>query len=277
MRTLLFPTDFSENAMNAMHYALAFAAKTDAEIIILHVSEIPYDFASRADIALDEMRKYAKKEMKKLKKMLEEEEAYAKIKTSSILKSGSIIPVILESIIDTQADMVVMGTKGSSGLNRMLFGSSTAEIIRHADIPVLVVPEEAVFHNFEKIIYAIDYREDDIRILEEMKKLADVFGISIQTIHVAEKASLQEEIMHRGFKELLREKFTGISFQHDLLVHKSFFEAMENYLSQYPNALLAMTHYKKPFLTSLLTTSISREMTYQTKMPLLIFNLAPSH
>lgn len=276
MKTLLFPTDFSENAMNAMHYALAFAAKTNAEIVLLHVSEIPYDFASRADIALDEMRKYAKKEMKKLLNKLQEDEAYAQVEARSILKSGSVIPVILESILDTNADMVIMGTKGASGLNRMLFGSSTAEIIRHADVPVLVVPENAEFHDFEKIIYAIDYREDDIRIMEEMKRMADIFGISIQTIHVAEKASLQEEIMHRGFKELLRERLPGIAFQHDLLINKSFFEAMEQYLSQHTNALLAMTHYKKPFLTSLLSTSISREMTYHTKMPLLIFNLAQS-
>lgn len=273
MKTILFPTDFSENAGNAMKYALEIALKLNAALVLLHVSPIPYDFASRVAETMEGMEEYSKNKLKEITDSIKKDSRYKDVQCRGIHKTGSVIDTILHTAEETNADLILMGTKGASGINRLLFGTNTAEVIRQSKIPVLAVPEKAEFKQFDKIVYAVDYREDDLRILNEIAKVATQLNVGISTIHVAAENTLHEQIMHRGLIDLLNEKFPDKFSSHQLLIEKSFFKGIEDYLSANAGALLALAHYKKPFIDSLLNKSITREMAYQIKSPLLIFNL----
>lgn len=272
MKKILFPTDFSKNAENALRYALEFALKMDAKVFILNVNPLPYDFVIRVEEAIDSLEKYSDKKLRKLVDEIKDERKYKNLTIESKTSAGSIVLAILETAERLNVDLIVMGTKGASGLDRFFFGSNTAEIIRRANVPVLVVPKDAAYQKFGKMIYAIDYREDDLYFLQELSKLAEILDTNIETIHVAPKNSLQEQILHKGLVQLVDEKVSKIFTEHHLVINASVTKGIEEYLNNNPNCLLAMAHYKRTFLQSLLNNSFTEEMAYRTKTPLFIFN-----
>ncbi|CAN5215497.1 hypothetical protein BH23BAC1_BH23BAC1_13590 [soil metagenome] len=164
-----------------------------------------------------------------------------------------------------------MGTKGASGMNKMLFGSNTTEVIRSSKLPVLIVPENAVYKNFEKIIYAIDYKEDNLKMIREMLNILSLFKVQIQSLYIATKNSMEEEIQHRGFRKLMKDVFPKAFDSHLLIYNSSVFEGMENFLNEDTNSLLAI-NYEKTFLNSLLVNSLTKEMSYQKQNPFQILN-----
>lgn len=272
MKTILFPTDFSENADNAMHYALEFALKLNAQFVLLNVCLLPYGVAARIEDAVQSVEAFYDENLQKLVRKIKQDERYKDLTIKGKTVTGGIVNSILEAAEKYKADLIVMGTKGTSGIAKMFFGSNTAEVLREATTPVLVVPGAAAYKKFDKLIFAIDYREDDLDVLLELKALSDLFDINIETVHIAPKDSLQEQILHRGMVQLIDDKVPALFTDHHLLFHKSFFKEMESFLNSHPNALLAMAHYKKPFLDALVGKSITEDMAYHAKMPLLIFN-----
>lgn len=272
MKTILFPTDFSKNAENALHYALEFALKLEAKLVILNVVTLPYDLNLRVEEAVQSVEGFYDEKLKALIADIRSNSRYTPLSIQGKTIGGSIVHTILETALQIKADLIVMGTTGASGLSKLLFGTNTAEVIRQSEVPVLVIPQEAAYSDFKTIAFAIDYKEDDLRLLEKAGKLASLLQTNLETIHVAPKYSLQEQIMHNGLIQLINDQSSYIFNEHRLLINKSFQEGMEAYLNENPQVLLVMAHYKRRFMESLLTRSVSQEMAYHSKTPLLIFN-----
>ncbi len=273
MKKILLPTDFSANADNAIHYAVGLCSRIEADLFLLHVNQTPYDFAARKDETIQNMTQDAKKKLKEMIATLEEKESFENVKYQGFLREGNVVHSIMEVAEETGADLIVMGTKGASGLKKAFFGSNTAELIRRTDVPVLAVPEQAAYHQTDKVVYAVDYREDDLDVLKEVVWLATQIGLNLHTIHVAPHNSLYEQILHRGLVELVNQKMPFLFTSHQLKFAASFSKGIEEFLNENPGTLLVMAHYRRPFIDSLLTRSITIEMAYQPKSPILIFNL----
>ncbi len=270
--TILFPTDFSKNAENALHYALEFALKLDAKLVILNVVTLPYDLNLRVEEAIQSVEGFYDEKLRALIVDIQNDSRYTSLSIQGITTGGSIVHTILSKSVMLAADLIVMGTTGASGLGKLLFGTNTAEVIRQSEVPVLVIPQEAAYSNFKTIAFAIDYKEDDLKLLERAGKLASLLQTNLETIHVAPKYNLQEQIMHNGLMQLTKDQSSYIFSEHRLIINKSFQAGMEAYLNENPQVLLAMAHYKRRFMASLLTKSVSQEMAYHSKTPLLIFN-----
>lgn len=270
MKTILFPTDFSSNAEIALQFALDFALKSQSDLVLLNVIPIPYDFATKIDEAITSLDDFSKKSLKNKIKDIEQNSKYARLKVKGVTMVGGLISSILEYCQENPVELIIMGTKGATGLKKIIFGTNTTEIIRRSSQPVLVVPEDAAFERLDKIIYAIDYEEDGLEEIHEMLEVVKPLDLEIQTVHVSTSKSLKEEILHQGLRNLLETRFPESFKKHDLIFNKSVFGGMEGYLDQNSTGLLVMTHHKKPFLSSLLSKNKTTEMTYQTHMPLLI-------
>src|SRR5690606_27799719 len=120
-----------------------------------------------------------------------------------------------------KAALIVTGTKGSNGLGQYFFGSNTAEIVKRAPLPVLVVPHEAAYKDFNKMIYTVDYKNDNLSFLHEVENFAEQLGLKIETLHIAAKNSLYEQIMHQGLVQLMSNNFSNIFGDHHLVINNS--------------------------------------------------------
>jgi nucleotide-binding universal stress UspA family protein len=193
---------------------------------------------------------------------------YKKLNIETSIQTGRSVYAILEEIKNRNIDLVVMGATGRTGLEKIIFGSTTAAILQKSKAPVLTVPNEASFNNFSHIIFATDYKDGDLKALQFLVKLAELFNSKLLVYHSLLKSNLKSEIMFRGFKELVTEKisYKNIVFEEDKSTH--FLEAVINKVEQQRTSLLAMVHYEKSFPP--LPKEQSKEMSYYSEIPLLV-------
>ncbi|MFM7645976.1 MAG: universal stress protein [Sphingomonadales bacterium] len=146
MRTIVVPTDFSAIATNALHYVIEMANTVKANLMLLHIYQVPvsYTDAPIVMVSVDELRHAAEKRMEQLKeltrKVLHPDQ---KIYTETVL--GNVTDE-LETICEKiRPFAVVMGTKGASAFERVVFRSNTLSAIRHLHVPVICVPPGKTF------------------------------------------------------------------------------------------------------------------------------------
>lgn len=265
---ILYPTDFSDNAREALPYALELACQTGATVHIMHSIEEPYDFAPMAQ---DVKKGVDRKVEKLLHEMIDDitkEEKYASLDIKTHIQTGRTIYAVLEEAQNSEADLIVMGTKGRSGFAKIFLGSTTAEVIQLSDIPVLAIPEEASFSGIKEILFATDYQERDLEALRYLAELAKLWEAKITVFHAAMGNHLKNEILFRGFREMAKESIGYSPIDFERAPSKDFFETIKDKISMARPSAVAMVRYKDPF--SLFGKKHSKEMSYSVEKPLLV-------
>ncbi len=135
IRTILFPTDFSESARSALGLAFALARDCQARLIVLHVASPPA-FVSYGEFekALQESSPYRHE----LEEHLRDHQT-PDCRAEFVLKEGDPGSEIIHLAEELACDLIVMGTHGRSGLDRLLLGSVAGKVLRRAPCPVLTV------------------------------------------------------------------------------------------------------------------------------------------
>ncbi|MFZ6017854.1 MAG: universal stress protein [Nitrospirota bacterium] len=141
IKRILFPTDFSEGSAHALPYAVDMAKHYGARLYIIHVI---YDIAKTTGwyvphVSMDEvykdMEQAAKKELDKC--WFEEMRGFKDIERSVV--TGVPYEEIIKFVNENKIDLIVMGTHGRKGIDRILFGSTATQVVRNAPCPVLTV------------------------------------------------------------------------------------------------------------------------------------------
>lgn len=141
IKSILFPTDFSEGSAEALKYAVDIANKYGAKLFVIHVI---YDVAKASgwyvphtsmDQLYKDIEEGAKKELERFG--VEELEKMKNLERHVI--KGIPHEEIINFAKNNKIDMIVMGTHGRKGIDRLLFGSTAAQVVRFAPCPVLTV------------------------------------------------------------------------------------------------------------------------------------------
>lgn len=279
MKTILVPTDFSKNAINALYYAIAIAKREKARIILLHafhINFIPPDLpVEYLNEEIENAEEAAKKQMNDLYVKLQAE----KVKSELIIRQDMAIDLILEVAEVKKPDFIIMGTKGASGLKEIIIGSTTAAVIERAKCPVIAVPENSALSPINHITYATDYLESDIDSIKKLVRVAGLFKADITLLHVAdEKLSheIEEDYMNKFKSKLIKKiKYERIKFK--ITYGKHFIEVLENYVKEESPDLLAMSTHYRSIYDKLFGTSYTKKMAYHTNVPLLAFHNKQDH
>lgn len=263
---ILIPTDFSENAWEALRYASKLLAVTGGKLLLVSA----YDVPSVSRGSTSKLRKHIEGDMEANANRWRSEIAYLpEVPDFEIyMREEGTLDLILRAIEHFEADLVVMGTKGSSGLEEVVIGSVAAAVIEHAPIPVLAVPAGAEFNGFEKVTFACDLSEDSlesgIRLHEWMKP----FEGQLEVLHVcksdAEKAQmrlrkLQDDLNAAGFQDVAG----------DVRVNDDIREGIIEYLEEAKPVLLAMVTRKRSLLGKLFDSSLTKKVAMHLQLPLL--------
>ncbi len=155
MKKILVPCDFSEQATSAFRFALDMAQQSNREVHLLHVIELPVMHDSMLmptlsfeSTLLKELRDNAEDQFRKIKEKIASDAAVV-----SKVTFGYTSMMILEYIAEAEIDLVVMGTKGVSGLRELLIGSNAEKIVRGASCPVITVRKDCQFHSIKNIVF----------------------------------------------------------------------------------------------------------------------------
>jgi len=171
IKKILIPTDFSETANLALEHAVKMASILDAQIILLHVVST---FAFRVNLPELEVDESEGKKLSsvvgvKLSSIAEEIKINHGVKVTTMVTSGRIREEVVKLADELDADIVILGTHGVSGLREFFMGSNAFRIVSEAGCPVLsvqssekevgftsiVVPVDNSFHSREKLGMAV--------------------------------------------------------------------------------------------------------------------------
>lgn len=180
MNKILVPTDFSPNAKHALHVAATIAAKTKARLAMMHANiavtyyapALPetnfarmYDATDYYGIAADEFRL--------LKKDLVAEPAFSNLNIDTRVEEGHLYAAVRRVAEEDEADLVVMGTKGTHGVAEFFVGSNTEKVIRTAPCPVLAVPADSGTFELKTVVLATTLEKNQttaFRLLADWQK-----------------------------------------------------------------------------------------------------------
>ena len=141
-RTILVPTDGSDHAEAAAERAVDLAGELGAYNHALYVVDTS-GLMSAPDVSPAMLRDALEDAGEAALESIEEIAAAGNVDCTAVLREGVPHRTILEYADETGADLLVMGTHGRSGLDRLLLGSVTEKIVRTAPVPVLTIrPDE---------------------------------------------------------------------------------------------------------------------------------------
>jgi nucleotide-binding universal stress UspA family protein len=271
MVNILVPTDFSRLSKVAVQYAMRIAETLDGNITMLHV----IDF-QRTVTAMLKMKTGIREQLRPVQAELTaiSHEALSQSETFPIIRykisrGNTFSETILRESKRLHSGLIIMGTKGASGLKKTLLGSNTASVLASSHIPVLVVPERAEFQPFRNVVYATDMKhlEEELRMLIPYVEL---FGAVIHILHIAEDASkmqMTEERIDAAVKAIGYKNIVTL-----VTLDQEIDAAIENYIRVSRADLLAMFTHKPTFYERMMDKSVTRKLSFYTSIPLLAFN-----
>jgi len=277
MKTIIIPTDFSYNASKAVNLALRVNQETPCRFVFVNVlqPEIPVNLTGQQHSeAIDNFIVVKKDELQKYVEKLG-------VKSSpnrEILFVVHISPLISESLAEIakqyNADFIIMGTRGASGLKKVFFGSIASIAIQNSEIPVIAVPDSYQGAKIQEIALATDLVNAEAKITKIID-FAKLFDAKLQLVHVypnyPEMIKL-DTFPNKKFVEELRAKlnyenmelfFMHTSSEND--VHGGLKEFVRVYK---PDMMVMFTH-KRSFWNKIFDGSRTEEVVYTTQVPLL--------
>ncbi len=268
MKKILVPTDFSDDARNASHYAARLAEKTGARLILLHaymlptpVSEVPYVMVNAEEMQ-KENEEMAKAEAEKL-------ESTYKISVDYVVRLGFPSDEIEILSEDQQTDLVIMGLKGKGRLEKIV-GSTTTSTLKKIARPLLIIPEKTSYSDIRQITYATDYSYSfNSGIYKTLLELISLFNASINIVHVEKKTDEGKSQIISG-EQNLEPLFKNVPHQFQIVKDSDVKHGIESYLNDHPTDLLVMVTHEHNFWERIFGKSHTKDMVYHTHIPLLV-------
>jgi nucleotide-binding universal stress UspA family protein len=274
MKTILVPTDFSHPASNALDYATGLASKLSARLLLLNVFWVPvYESDKPDEVAAKEkdFRTYANSHLRKTEEKIHT--SYPQLEVESMVRNGFVGDEIAAMARVSRAEMIVMGTKGASGVEEALMGSNTTEVIQKALCPVLAVPSQARWHGIHRIVAAVGNHDNDLTTMVEVAQLAKLFKARVTLVHLTEEEKeLADEVHLRHLRREVGRRTSYPQLESTLLEGDHLPETLEKFIRETKADLLVMATRKRNFLKQLFGRSFTRKMACHTHVPLLAFH-----
>ncbi|MCB0474925.1 MAG: universal stress protein [Flavobacteriaceae bacterium] len=278
MKNILVPTDFSDNSWNAIEYALSFFKDTISNFYLLHVTALSNYVGGEPVLvpAIDTIEvtlvKEARTKLLNLVKKIKLNPLSANHNFITITSSDYFVDAIRKQIIEKKIDLVVMGTKGASGLKQVIIGSNTGDLITKVKCPVLVVPEKANFRAPKEIAFPTDFNLFyHTRILKNITEVSHMFDASIRILHVAKKDEVLTAFQQEN-KDYLHDFFMDEKHSFHKITNKKIDAGVQCFVESRDIDLIIMIAKNLNLFQQILFKPAVEEISYHTDIPFLVLH-----
>lgn len=276
MKKILVPTDFSVNLKTGIRFAIHWATQQKMELVFMHVLHIlkPTRWTDSF------FAKFAEKEEKIYRTKFEK--FIAGIYSNMNVKPGRHSFVIVQgisadiTILDycrkkKDIDYISISTRGA-GKFKKLFGTNTGNLITKSPVPVLAVPKIYKVADVKNILYAADFRNYSA----ELKKVVDFalpLKAAIEVLHFTwpDEITFDENTIEAAYNKQYKYGLK-IHFEKNDVSH-SLIQNLQNQIRiRKPSVVIMFTNQQRTFFQKLFLSSKAEELSFQAKVPLLVFN-----
>jgi nucleotide-binding universal stress UspA family protein len=276
MKNILLLTDFSKNAKNAIEYALQFFKGEEKLFYILNVHKTSsYTMgdlmtSSPTSTVYDSIIKNPKATLKKFIGQLKETYANEPYTFEGICDHDDFISAINQVIKLKKIDLIVMGTNGATGAKEVIFGSNTLSTIRNVEHPVLVIPEGYKFTKPNTVLFVTEH--DEIFAKKSLYPLVHIITKYDSELLILTLDKNNSTDLIREKKDTMNAFFKGTQHSFYSISKIPADIAIDAFMQIKHADITAKIINKESFFKRMVSRSSTHDITYKTRVPLLIMH-----
>ncbi|WP_140938628.1 universal stress protein [Sphingobacterium lumbrici] len=273
---IIIPVDFSEYSQNAIEVGCEIAKQTYHDIDLVHIftdhTNIYRNSIDTPDL-IDPRVGMAKRDMQQVISRIIGK--YPQVNINAIFRDGNLYEEIKKLTHSNSYDAIVMGTKGSSGLDALLIGSNMYDVFQNSATPVLAIPLNSKNFKKDKVGLLCNFKEGEIDVLKQAIRVFNT-DFELILIHINTDNTPISDI-DKKFDSFIPQiiEETGIDNISYVVKNQSFFiqykenisSAIDSVIADELIDILLVTKSKKGFLRQITSENIVKKMAYQIKIP----------
>ncbi|QED36578.1 universal stress protein [Antarcticibacterium arcticum] len=279
MKTILLPTDFSDNALNAAVYAINLYRRETCHFIFLNAYNIEGYFANSllmpepAKHILEQAKKDSIDKLQDLVNNLEIEYSNLNHNFTTVSQNDHLVPAINLQIESAPVEAVIIGTQGNTAAHDVAFGRNTKNIMEEVrNCPILAIPSHVKYKGLNEVVlptsYKMDFRPEDFSFI---KRFLSRNNASLRVLHIEETTALTQ--MQKDKKQALEAilKSTPHSFHH--LANVSIPIGIYTFTESRGSDMIAFLNKKHSFFENILLEPLYKNLGNYSQIPVLVLQL----
>lgn len=275
MKNILLPTDFSENAYNALEYAVQLFKDEDCTFHLLNTfTPAAYNVATLADsystMMIEEItRKNSESGLNEIENKLKEKFNNPKHIFEKHAALNLFVSEVRAMVRERDIDLIVMGTKGATGAKEIFLGTNTMYTIKKANCAVIAVPENFSFEPPKEVLFPTDFKFSmKNKYLPLLRSLCTqhIARLNILNIYYGEPFTPAQE----KIKDELDSYFKNSAHIFHITEHVDVVGAVEEFQIKYKINLLVMVHNKHAFFENILFKPVIKQLVFHTSVPFMV-------
>jgi nucleotide-binding universal stress UspA family protein len=274
MKTVILPTDYSDNANNAINYALQLFKNKKVNFVLYHAYIIP-NAGNTSLLAIDDViRKESLERLKEQKATIQK--GHPNITIETVVEHTTVASGIERLIKEKKADIVVMGTQGATGLKQVFLGSNAVDVIDEVSVPVWVIPEGLKFKKLNTILFSSDYERIKVgETLNYLKEVALTHKSKLKVLHIKTDKDAPPQETHLDVSHEEAEFLKEINPEYRVVLANDAEKGINWYLKKHPEInVLSVINHKRSFFEGLFKKNTVHDLAYHCKLPLLVLKEA---
>lgn len=278
MMHILVPTDFSQNSWNALKYGIQLYKDIECTFHLHHINPIPAYSAAGTSVkvsskmATTSVLSSSKVSFDQLLMQVDKIASKTKHTFETITSHNFFVESIKRQVENRKIDLIIMGTKGASGLKEATMGSNTGDVLTKVKCPLLAVPENAVFKIPKEIAFPTDYHLSyDLKVLDTLFAMVNLYKSSLRVLHISKKGErLSDEQLEN--KEFLEDYLQDIDHSFHSLTGTDLETAVQCFTESRNIDVITMVAKNLNFFQRILFRPKVEQISYHTDIPFLVLH-----
>ncbi len=272
LETILVPVDFSDTSNKALQYAIELSKLTQARLVLVHVVEItgvtvPYEVITLGVIT-EQMMDESKFKLKTLSEEIRKEH---NLSVKQISTSGNVYENIIRAAHLQDADLIIMGTHGASGIKEWLLGSNAYRVVHNTNIPVLTINLHTDTTHFKKIVFPFNENEVTFLKVKQVATMARVFDATILLFGYTEEQTIEakKSLRTKGEKLVLEFSKENISCSFAMTLGEDYAEEIMHFAVKENADLISIVCNKSDTADKIFQTKPEKKLVNHSIIPVL--------
>ena len=270
MKRILVPTDFSVYAESALKVAAKLARTHHAEIILLHMLELPNQMSDALTNgkSIPEVLFFIQKAKETFAELFDKPYLEG-IEITEFVQFEKAFDGIINFTKKNNIDLVVMGSRGASGIEEIFIGSNTEKVVRLSDIPVLVIKKEEKNFNPSEIVFASDFSENAKAPFQKLMQIANQWESKINLVTISTPSSFKTTGNAMTSMQAFAKAFELTNYTTNIYNESNVEKGVLKFANSINADLISISTHGRTGLNHFFNGSITEDLINHTELPVL--------
>ncbi|MEP3838494.1 MAG: universal stress protein [Algibacter sp.] len=275
MKHILLPTDFSKNSINAIQYALKLFENQECQFYILNIQKASSFITDNMMAVNSSTTIYktlidaAKKSISNILTTIKKTNDNKKHQFHSVVDYDNFIDSINQVSEKQNIDLIIMGTKGASGLEKVLFGSNTVRVMQRCAVPVLAIPNGYTFKPIDRLAFiTTNSKKFKTGELDILTQFVNYHNAVLNVLHVSDEKNVLDSTQDNSV--FFNSNFSNLKHDYINTTSSNLFNEVSDCIKKNNIDVLAIINKKHSFLQRLFTTHTVERLAFKIDIPLLV-------